>query len=402
MEEKLELRRQEINKVTQPIFARLEHYRKVMFEIRKLLKEYFFNEGRTQKLTEVARADEQVFSFNMVRDAMEKCLVDEQTLVETAEAIMYSAENARLVTAFDSHVLASGLPLEFHKQDGIYLFKPEKSYTPEAQAFMRQFACALGAYRVCLGICEIYFAIYQHQSIQTGQLQNYIDSACHLKQQLNEEVDLIFLHKQVKTIKKEITSLLRVEKVHEGLNQFEYDIDLLTKRLVELLESGAVHLQNCYKEFPNNPILWMLHDRSWHALLKTLSGLLYAEQYTYSTLYGTLEIKKEFTCLIKTEIDQFAVVNLAQLPLLKIELLKKAAKLITETKIDILAKLAEQGVELIEAPKTGMFSPPLSNSIYGLMLAYHQRQLTGLNATEDEFENDDEFNQDFKSLNNYL
>lgn len=36
------------------------------------------------------------------------------------------------------------------------------------------------------------------------------------------------------------------------------------------------------------------------------------------------------------------------------------------------------------------------------MLAYHQRQLTGLNATEDEFENDDEFNQDFKSLNNYL
>ncbi|MCW8386032.1 hypothetical protein OQJ15_06910 [Fluoribacter dumoffii] len=401
MDEKLELHRQEINKITQPILARLEHYRKAMFEIRKLLKGYFFNEGRTQKLTEVAKGEEQVFSFNMVRDAMEKCLVDENTLVKGAAAIMDSTENPRLVAAFDSNVLASGLPLEFHKQDGTYLFKPEKTYTPEAQAFMRQFAYALGAYRVCLGICEIYFAIYRHQGIQTEQLENYIDLTRHFKQQLNEDIDLIFLRKQVKTVKKEITSLLRAEKVQEGLNQFEQDIDLLSLKLVELLESGAVHLQNCYKEFPNNPILWMLHDRSWHALLKTLSGLLYAEQYTYSTLYGTLEIKKEFIGLIKTEIDQFATTNLAQIPLLKIELLKRAAKIIAETKIDIAAKLAEKGIVLNEAPETGMFSSPYSGGIYGLMMAYHQRQLTGLNAAQEEFEQDDEFNQDLKSLKNY-
>ncbi|PWY53984.1 hypothetical protein DGG96_19460 [Legionella qingyii] len=402
MEEKLELHRQEINKATQPIFTRLEHYRKVMFEIRNLLKNYFFNEGRTQKLTEVAQGEEQVFSFNMVRDAMEQCLADERILVATAESIMDSAENPRLVAAFDTHVLASGLPLEFHKQDGVYLFKPEKNYTPEAQAFMQQFACALGAYRVCLGVCELYFSIYRHPSIQTEPLQNYIESAHYLKRQFNEEADLISLHKQIKTIKKEITGLLRAEKVHNGLNQFEKDINLLANKLVELLESGAVHLQNGYKEFPNNPILWMLHDRSWHALIKTISGLLYADQYTYSTMYSTLEIKKEFTGLIKTEIDKFKTINLAQIPLLKIELLRKAGTLINEIKIDTLAKLAEQGIELIEAPKTGMFSPPLSNSIYGLMLAYQQRQLTGLNATEEEFEKDDEFDQDFKSLNNYL
>lgn len=63
-------------------------------------------------------------------------------------------------------------------------------------------------------------------------------------------------------------------------------------------------------------------------------------------------------------------------PLLKIELLRKAAKLISEAKIDVLAKLAEKGIELIEAPKIGMFSTLPSNSIYGLMLAYQQRQLS--------------------------
>ncbi|QMT61562.1 hypothetical protein [Legionella sp. PC997] len=394
MEGKLELHRQEINKVIQPIFTRLDHYKMAMFKIRELLKNYFFNEGRTQKLTEVAQGEEQVFSFNMVRAGMEQCLIDEDLLVRTAEEIMGSAEHPSLVAAFDKHVSGSGLPLEFHQQEGTYVFKPEKKYTPEAQAFMRQFAYALGAYRVGLGIGEIYFAIYSHRSIKTEQLPNYIDSAHYLKQQLNEDVDLISLYKQVKAIQKEIKSLLRANKVHEGLTQFENDISLLKRKLIDLLESGAVHLENCYKEFPNNPILWMLHDRSWHTLLKTLSGLLYAEQYTYSTLYGTLEIKKEFMGLIKAEIDQFETTHREQIPLLKIELLRNAAKIIAETKIDIQAKLAENGIELIEAPAVGMFSTPLSNSIYGLMLAYHQRQLTGINAAEDDkFDKDEESDQ---------
>lgn len=380
MEGKLELYQQEIKAATQPIFARLEHYRKVMFEIRKLLIDYFFNPGRTQKLTEVAQGEEIVFSFNLVQKNMEKCLVDEHLLVETAQEIINTEENPSLVAAFDTHVLQSGLPLEFLEQEGLYLFKPEKPYTPMAQVFMRQFACALGTYRICLGICETYFALCNHEGMATKQLQNYIDSANDLKQQITEEVDLIALHKQVKIIENEIMALLRTEKVHEGLPQFKNDIDKLKIKLVALLEAGAVHLQNCYTEFPNDAILWMLHDRSWHSLLKTLSGLLYAELYTYSTLYSTLEIKKEFIGLIKTEIEHFDTRVFATEPLLKIELLRKAAKLISDAKIDILAKLAENGVKLIEAPKTGLFSTPPSNSIYGLMLAYQQRQLALVNT----------------------
>lgn len=81
--------------------------------------------------------------------------------------------------------------------------------------------------------------------------------------------------------------------------------------------------------------------------------------------------------------------------MLKIELLRKAAKLINEAKIDVLAKLAENEIELIEAPKMGMFSTPPSNSIYGLILAYQQRQLALVN-TFGEATVDKEENEEFK------
>ncbi|MCE0721722.1 hypothetical protein [Legionella resiliens] len=399
MEGKLELYQQEIKTATQPIFARLEHYRKAMFDIRKLLMNYFFNPGRTQSLTEVAQGEQLVFSFNMVQEAMEKCLVDEHQLVETAQAMLESEKNPSLVAAFDRNVFQSGLPLEFREQEGLYLFKPEKPYTPMAQVFMRQFAYALGAYRVCLGICETYFALYNHEETSTKQLQNYIDSANDLKQHITEESDLIALHKQAKTIENEIIALLRTEKVHEGLSQFKRDIDALKIKLIAVLEAGAVHLQSCYTEFPNDAILWMLHDRSWHALVKTLSGLLYTH-YNYSTLYSTLEINKEVIGAIKKEIEHFDTVVCAKEPLLKIELLRKAAKLISEAKIDVLAKLAEIEIELIEAPKMGMFSTPPTHSIYGLILAYQQRQLAlvntfGADVDEDEKE---EFKQSTHDL----
>ncbi|CAM2852324.1 coiled-coil protein [Legionella steigerwaltii] len=383
----LELYQKEINTAIQPIFARLEHYRNAMFAIRKLLKDYFFDTWRTQKLTEVAKGEEVVFSFNLVQEAMEKCLVDENTLIQTAQIISNESETPSLVAALDTHVLESGLPIELRETDGVYLFKSTKPYTPSAQAFMCQFAYALSAYRVCLGICETYFALYRHEGIQTVYLQNYIESVTFLKQQMEGEVDFVSLHKQARGTEKEIMGSLRTEKVHEGLNHFKEDIDSLTKKLVELLESGAAHLQNCYKEFPNNPILWMLHDRSWHTLLKTLSGLMYADQYTYSTLYGTLTIKKEFIELIKAEIDRFGTVALAKTPLLKIELLRKAAKLIAETKIDILAKLAEQGVELVKAPQIGMFPTPPSPDVYSLLLnSWRQSRFAGKEIGNEEKE----------------
>lgn len=241
----------------------------------------------------------------MVQKAMENYLVDETILVETAQKIAKETESPSLIDAFDLYVLKSGLALELNQDDGLFLFKPEKPYTPMAQVFMRQFAYALSIYRVYLGVCETYCAIYSQNRIETQIQKDCIESAIFLKHQLNEKVDLISLNPEVIKIENEILSLLTAKKVHEGLDQFKKNIDTLKIKLVALLESGTNYLQDSYKEFPNNPILWILHDRSWHALLKTISGLLYAKQYYYSTLYGTLEIKKEFISSIKSEIEEF-------------------------------------------------------------------------------------------------
>ncbi|MBI2785086.1 MAG: hypothetical protein HYX60_01780 [Legionella longbeachae] len=380
MRGELELYQKDIDVASKPVLARLEHYHKVMYEIRKLLKDYFFNISRTQKLTESAQKEELVFSFNLVKKAMEACLVNEEILIQSAQKFKNEAGQPCFVTAFDSHIANSGLALEFQEENSLYIFKPEKPYTPTAQAFMQQFAYALSVYRIGLGVYEIYCAIYFSKETQTEHFKNYIESAQHLKQQLaGQEVNLIDLHSQTKTLKKEILSMLRTEKIHQGIDSFKYNIESITNVLIQLLESGAIHVQNCYKEFPNNAILWMLHDRSWHSLLKNLSKLLYDDQYTYSTLYGTLEIKKEFTKLIQSEINHFVDASLVKTPLLKIELLKKAAKLITELKIDILSQLAEKGIELVEAPNLNLFSNSSTPNmyqfpnIYKLMYAYQQK-----------------------------
>lgn len=205
MEGKLELYQKEMTEATQPIYGRMDHYRKTMLEIRKLLQDYFFNAWRTKKLTETAKGEEIVFSFNMVQEAMARCLVDENTLVETAQALANPAEKPSLVAAFDSHTLKSGLPLLFFPENGLYRFNPEKVYTPMAQVFMCQFAYALSIYRACLGICETYFVVYSHQGIETKTSYYYIESANSLKQQFQEEGDLITLLRQAKIKKRKLS-----------------------------------------------------------------------------------------------------------------------------------------------------------------------------------------------------
>ncbi|MGQ3888577.1 hypothetical protein ACQUW5_06035 [Legionella sp. CNM-1927-20] len=366
----LERYQQELDTVYKPINARFVHYQKVMFEIRSLLRDYFFNAKRLQKLREPAKENEMVFDFNQIKGAMEVCLVDESFIDN-----MISTDYSSLITAFDSQIANCGLPIEIQKEQGLYVFNPPKAYTPMAQVFMQQFTYALGVYRLSLGIYEIYSYILSHPQVQQIHgFQNYINSAQSLKELLKKEnVDLIALHRHTKALKKEILGELKSEKIYNGINIFDSDLDKFTSQLSELLEFGAGYLENCYKVFPNDPILWMLHDRSWHSLIKNLSNLLYANYYTYSTLYSTLEIKKEFIALIKNELQQFDIISSEKMALLKIELLREAAKLISELKIDLLAKLAEQGIELNEAPAFGLFANSSSRpSIYQLMADFYR------------------------------
>ncbi|WP_419419018.1 hypothetical protein ACNVED_10740 [Legionella sp. D16C41] len=377
----LERYQQEFDTAIRPITARLMNYEKLVYEIRKILKDYFFDIKRVQKLSELAQENQVVFDFNQIKYSMEACLLDEQCI-----EVLNSAGYTSLVAAFDSHIVNSGLPIEIEKENNQYIFKPKKAYTPLAQTFMQQFAYALGIYRLSLGIYENYCNILNHPEIQQVQiLKNYIDSALKAKEMLTkEETDLIILQREVRAVKHEILSQLKASKINNGTYTFRVDLNRNISELAELLKFGASYLQTCYKVFPNDPILWMLHDRSWHGLLKSISSLLYANYYTYSTFSSSLEIKQEFIGLIKKELENLDITASDKLSLLKTELLRKAAKLVYELKIDILAKLAVQGVELAEAPKVGLFSNASNFSIYHLMAELYRqpRQVTADESTQ--------------------
>ncbi|STX51029.1 coiled-coil protein [Legionella busanensis] len=377
----LERYQQELDTATKPIIARSVHYQKVISEIRKLLKDYFFNEKRIQKLSEPVKETELVFNYDQIKDPMEFCLVDEFFIENLA-----LANGSSWTTAFDVHIANSNLTIEIQPEKGLYIFKPEKPYTPMAQSFMQQFTYALGVYRLSLGIYEAYAPILNHVELQQIQtFKNYIDSAQNAKELLQrDDIDLLALYRQTKSFKKEILSHLKSEKIHQGINIFRADLDKLTSQLTQLLEVGAGYLENCYKVFPNDPILWMFHDRSWHGLIKNMAALLYANYYASYTLSTTLEIKKEFIALIKNEFEQFNLISSEKLGLLKIELLRKAAKIISEFKVDLQAKLALQGIEIIEAPVVSMFSGTARPSMYQLMAEYYTAFIPGEKNTSGE------------------
>ncbi|WP_131782861.1 hypothetical protein [Legionella gresilensis] len=380
----LERYQQDLDIASKPIAARLADYQKVIPEIRKLLNDYFFNAKRIQKLSEPAKEAELVFNFDQIKDAMEFCLVDESFIKNLA-----LANGSSWATALDVHIANSNLPIEIQPEKGLYIFKSEKPYTPMAQAFMQQFTYALGIYRLSLNLYEVYAPILNHAELQQIQtFKKYIDSAQSAKELLQrEDIDLLALYRQTKSFKKEILGQLKSEKIDQGINIIKADLDKLTAQLTQLLEFGAGYLENCYKVFPNDPILWMFHDRSWHGLIKNTSALLYANYYTYSTLSTTLEIKKEFIGLIKNELEQFNLIAYEKLGLLKIELLSKAAKIICEFKVDLQAKLVKQGIEIVEAPVVSMFSRTARPSMYQLMAEYYTASLPGTTNTQSEIFN---------------
>ncbi len=347
---------EEFDTASKPIARHLDHYKKTIDEIRKLLVDYFFDSTRIQKLTEIAKSNEIVFDFNLVKVAMETCLSNERVFEPYSQSLMFN---------LDHQVINSGLPIQLQAEKNLYSFTQEVPYTPLAQGFMQQFTYALSAYRICLGIYEIYSDLLSSTNRQIQPIKYHLESAQKLRQIVdNEEADLLSLHRQVKGLKKEIWSLLTHQKAHEGMSIFKEDIDKCAEQLQQLMRSGATHLQDSYRLFPNNPWLWMFHDRSWHTMLKTIAKLLYTEQYI-SQNSDTLTIKEEFIEKIKCQIEEFGVVVSQKIPLLKIELLRQAAKQISESNIDIRAKLAEQGITLSEASQGGVFSTPTIYEVFG-------------------------------------
>ncbi|KTC71501.1 coiled-coil protein [Legionella birminghamensis] len=375
-----------IDSVSKPVSERFEYYCKQMIHIKAKLDSFFFDEKRVKKLTEVPQGDQLVVSFNQLESSMRNCLVDEQILYASAQQIRNETSSAYLsfVTALDQNVAASGLPLVL-KEDGSYHFLPEKPYTPFVQTFMEQFAFALGVYRMCLGICESYNAIYHHDSIQSYPHKDYSARAEQYKQQFEQGIGWFTLDKQAEPLIEEGYSLLTAGESYKGMDQFKSEFPLLQSQLNGWFDTGTAHLKNAYSHFPNNAILWVLRPRSWHTLIENLCDSLFPNSKVRSTYYTTLNINSAYADTLKTEVDSFGKTLAEHTPKLRIELLKAALKTIQDTRIDIRAELAEKRILLPRASTNGFFSNSAASNFYRTGAEFmRQFTISSLNPQEEE------------------
>lgn len=359
----LETLQEEYDKAYKPIHARCEYFSNTASQIRQLLLTHFANETTKAMLVEEAQTD--------IEDGVQRCLVKEEVLIATAEQFNAASESTlpSLVHALDEHIVTSGLPVIV--LDNRYQLKLEKLYPAKVQDFMQQLVDSLTAYRISLGICDIYFAMIRYSYLDLTAHKECLCVAQQLQDLLpesGENVDLKNSLRQAKANKKKINALL--VNVYESAQTFEEELPFKVQQLVEQFERGRLYLQGCYKKFPNNTKLaWLFFDGAWQALLKNIANNLYASQCTYSSLYGSLTISPEFITEINREIVQFRDAALEKLPALKTELLITAYQKTNQVIVSVKKIAAIKRISLMEAPP--MLFATGEKSIWGLMAAYY-------------------------------
>ncbi|MDI9819535.1 MULTISPECIES: hypothetical protein [unclassified Legionella] len=357
----------QIKKTCEPIMKRREHYATIALEVRTPLLSYFLDAGQGDALIERPQQNQCVFLFKDIKDSLEACLVDEVLLVETAQNI--NPETPSLVAASDHCIKQAKLPLVLEKNG--YCFKPATPYTPKAQRFMEQFASALSVYRVYLGICDVYCFINRHHCLNLDEYNEILEQAQQFKSELEPKLNDSgeqFLNKcwqDAKKLKGELNELSK--KIQRFSPEFENKIQFETAKISQLFEQGAYLLNESYKKFPNESILWLLVDEKWQTLLKTLAAKLYFNQYSASAYSGALTINTEFTKLVNQEITDYYTAIMETLPLLKGEILREAFAVVNQSITDLKLEAAHKGIQLLKAPENGFFSPGIYSGMLSIL-----------------------------------
>lgn len=357
----LESHQKKIETTSEIIQKRFIEYRDLTETIRKKLEAYFFDKSRTDKLTEIARGEQVGVHFNELEPKMRKCLVDAQSLAE--KACNYNS----FVSALDECIVNSGLPLQL-QDASCYTFKPEKPYTPFAQAFMGQFAAALSVYRTCLGISELYYSMFYNDAIQNQDYFDYLESVNALKAEFDEgATPCRELFSRSTPLRQLGNSLLSTIMVHRGLEAFENQFNDSSKRLKDLIIYGENYLEKIYVDFPNDAKMWLIHSRSWHELLADLAEHIYPKSKIISWFTESkLAFSKSHSQLLQNEIDDFGKTMLEETPELRIALAESSLTTLQNTRVKLRAKMAHEKISISEAPKSTFFQNPsyASNSFY--------------------------------------
>ena len=347
----------DVTLAVKPLLTRRNYYEDGAVKLRKGWVDFFLNEDIASSLVEVAKIEQQMFDFNLVKKNMAACLVNEEKLIEVAARLNQgSVAKSSLIFALDAQVLNCGLPFFFANDN--YHLPFAKPFTPKAQNFMQQFAHALTLYRIYLHIFEVFHYLLNNPFLNTEQHSDCLQNALFFKARSSEnlaEWELSQLLQQIKTSKQDAKS--RLNLLHGYKADFERNFSSESPKLPLLFTLSAKKLERCYSEFPNDS--WytsFFYDNSWHRLLKNISANLFENQSTNSA---------KFTTKLNAELSDFETIVLDQLLDYKIALLSEALRIFDETMLHIRAKAAKTGVSLAYTSATNFFQP--SRTIYHYM-----------------------------------
>lgn len=358
----------EMETAAQPIMIRLTNYRSLMYRMRVIFTEYFFDEERTKNLSDTSPYNPVVFDFSQIMPAMKMCLVEESDLIKSAQKIEGIMGNPSFVSALHDNILQSGLSFELQEENNQYLFKPEKPYKDAVQNYMNQFANALSIYRICLGICEVYCAIYEIPHTETHQ--NLLHSAENLKLELENGTNVIGLYEKARDDEQQIRELLAAGKVRQGMDSFNQRIEILSTKLTALLNNGADCLRKSYSQHTPAKLRVVRH-RTWHSKLIEIARGLFGNMYRDNYISGSITIhNEEYVTLIRNEIDRFLSVAIEKTHLLKIELLCEAAKLVSESIIQIMKTWAIEGINYPNNTNAQVTPTQSTNNIYRNLFSF--------------------------------
>lgn len=298
---------QDVTTVLKPLVDRRDYFGRGLVRFREKLETWFFDSRITDTLTEDAGPGTTAFDFSRMEPVMRFCLANEDCLSQhAASGRTADLHTIDLVKSLDCYVLQDGL-FQYDQSKAQYALARRISYPAKAQNYLHQFAFALSLYRTYLGVFNVYVNALHHAFLDAGCERLYLEQARvfrdNVMQQPLDESSLLWYQQQASQTRDALVQAM--ERVPSTQEAFNTSFALIIPRLVPLFDCGAKTLSEAYAAFPNQSITFAFRDTPWHILLKELAANLFHNQYSYSTMGGTIDVSADFLKNLLAEVTRF-------------------------------------------------------------------------------------------------
>lgn len=358
-----------------PLKVRQSYYISGLKRFRQLLVDNFINRVDSQTYLEHTELGQQLFDFNAIKPNMVACLLDEAQLIESV---------SDLAKALDEKVAASGLLFPLDEQHSNYSLQQRQPFTPKAQRFMEQFACALSLYRINLAILDAYNQLLIQPELSIEQYERCLMSAMGLREQRLDCLECDQFHAEmgkIKLLKGTIDRLLDPYLDDSLLKQAEQIATAFSKSNLHrlLIQRGSL-LVAAFDTFPNDAYLtWILWDSSWQSLLKTISTSLFNDVVPPSFL--SLQTTPNPLQTLMAEFDVASRCVPERVIAFKRELLNNALLIVGEAEANLKSRASQLGFSLNLPPASSGYRNG-DVTVYDLLFLQMQRSSWGFSMPD--------------------